>query len=55
MISAIMAVLVNSFIGGPASIMSWLMYLLCFLPFFADWMLSMRSAFVQLTAEPNLA
>lgn len=51
MITIVSMLLVNGFIGGPASILSWVAYFLCCLPFFADGLFSLYGAATRLISD----
>ena len=53
MITVLSVILINSFIGGPSNVISWVFYLLCTMPFFADMIFSVNNAFTTLTEEPS--
>jgi len=53
MISALCLLLIHSFAAGPTGVLSWVAFFLCCLPFFLDMLLSLRTAYVQLFADPS--
>ena len=48
MITVVSTILLNGFIGGPTSMLGWLAYMLCCMPFFTDMFISLHGAYDKL-------
>ena len=46
--------LINSFLGGPTFVLSWLAYFALCMPFFADMIISMQGAYKKLNGEEEM-
>ena len=48
MITVISTILLNGFLGGPSSMLGWLGYMFCCMPFFIDMFISLNTAYEKL-------
>ena len=55
MIFGLCMLLINSFLGGPAMVLSWLAYFALCMPFFADMIISVQGAYKKITGEDEVA
>ena len=55
MIFGLCMLLINSFLGGPAIVLSWIAYFALCMPFFADMIISVQGAYKKLTGEEESA
>ena len=53
MIFMVSMVLINGFLGGPTSMMGWICYMLCSMPFFIDMFISMHGSYERLTSSSS--
>ena len=54
MIFGLCMLLINSFVGGPTMVLSWLAYFAMCMPFFADMIISVQGAYKKLTGEQEM-